>query len=423
MNKQEAVSFVMSLNPGKSTLGLQRISSFLEKTGNPQNRFPSFLITGTNGKGSTATYISSILQEAGHKVGTFTSPFLDDFSERIVVNGKKIPDRELARLVEKTKNELSHHSSSLSFFEFITAVAFQFFASQKVDVAVLEIGMGGRKDATNAVENAVGCAITNIGLEHTQYLGKTRKKIAWEKAGIIKKNSVVATTEQDAKIRKVFEDECKEKKASLLYYPEHFSFKRKSFSLKKQFFDFFSRGKSINGLEIKMLGFHQFYNASLAVVLLLAQDKFAVSEQAIRSGLKKAFIPGRFEIERKKPLVVLDACHNPPGLRAFANTFKENFPKKRAAIVFGCSSDKNFSQMLRNLKPIAEKIIVCRAEWRGMDTLQICKTAKNLGFGKVIEIPSVEKAVRFAVKNNNGIVCVCGSIFVLSEARKALKEC
>ncbi len=423
MDKKQAVSFVMKLDPGKSTPGLEKISRFLGKAGNPQDSFQSIIVSGTNGKGSTVQYISNILMEAGYKVGAYTSPFLEDFNERIVVNGKKIGNKELAVLVGETKKQVEEFRIKLSFFEFVTVLAFKHFARKEVDVAVLEVGMGGRLDATNVAENVLGCAITNIALEHTQWLGRTRKKIAFEKAGIIKENSVLVTTELDPKIRKVFEKKCLQNNSGFYFFPKHFSFKQKFFDSEKQVFDFWFGKAKIADLEIGLLGRHQLYNASLAVALLVClRKKLFFSKKDIVNGLRKTRWLGRFETVRKKPLVVFDACHNPAGVRVFRETFEQNFPKEKAVIVFGCSSDKDVRRMLREIRPVAESLIVCSAKWRGMKTKKIGKIAKKTGFGKISCIDSVQSAVKSALREKKKIVCVLGSIFVLGEAKKLFKN-
>ena len=418
MDKKGAVSFVMSLNPGKYRLGLERMSAFLSKINNPENSFQSIIIAGTNGKGSTASYIASILQEAGHKVGKYTSPFLKDFNERIAVNGKKITGKELIAVIEETKNEMKKHKIAPSFFEFVTVLAFKHFAKNKIDIAVLEVGMGGRLDATNTVKNVLGCAITNIALEHTQWLGKTRAKIAKEKAGIIKQNSVLCTTEQARKIRRIFEKECRRKNSKFYYLPRDFSFKGKHFDLKKQVFDFSWQNRKIKNIEIRLLGTHQLYNASLAVAVLLSlKNSIAITEKQIKKGLKKTKWNGRFEIVRKKPLTVFDACHNSAGVKSFRQTFQQIFPGKKAIIVFGCSADKDAKKMLAELKPIAEELIICRAKWRGMETKKVFTAARKLGYKKITLIDDVKSSVKKAVQQKKKIVCVLGSIFLLSDAQ------
>jgi dihydrofolate synthase / folylpolyglutamate synthase len=423
MDKEAAVSYVMGLNPRKYELGLENIRAFLQKSGNPQDMFPSLIVGGTNGKGSTAHFLASILTESGYHTGRFTSPFLYDFNERIVINNTPISDSDFVRLIGEIKHQTEEWGIHLSFFEFITVIALAYFAEQNIDVAVLEVGLGGRFDATNVVENVLASGITNIELEHMEWLGDSLEKIANEKAGIIKKDSVLCTTEKKDVINSLFHDRCEEHDSLFLQEGVDFSVKRNGFDQNKQMFTFSFGEKKMTNLDIHLLGEYQVKNAGLAMSMVHAiENKFPVSEEAMRAGLEKTLFEGRFEIISRNPLRIIDACHNPAGMRAFRKAFQELFPQKKASVVFGISEDKNADEMIADIAPIIDHLLVTRAQWRGMAPEKIQRIAQKKGIEKITIIPQVNQAVTALFDKKPEIACVCGSIFVLSEAGKLFKR-
>ena len=423
MNKEEAVSYVLGLNPRKYELGLKQIGAFLKKSENPHNAFPSLIVGGTNGKGSTAHFLASMLGEGGYKVGRFTSPFLYDFNERIVVNTIPISDAEVTRFITEIKQQTEEWDIHLSFFEFITVIALKYFAQQNVDVAVLEVGLGGRLDATNIVENVLASGITNIELEHMEWLGDSLEKIAHEKAGIIKKNSILCTTEKKDVINSLFYARCEEQDTKFVQAGIDFFAKRTRFDQTAQTFTFTRGTKKLDKMIIHLLGKHQVENAALALALVYAIEKnFPVSEEAIRTGLEKTTFEGRFEIIAQDPLRIIDAGHNPAGMHAFRKTFQELFPNKKASFVFGISEDKKAEEMIAELVPITDHLIATRAQWRGMAPEKIEQIARKMGIETCSSIPQVEKAIETLFAKNADISCVCGSVFVLSEAGKLFKR-
>jgi len=400
MGKKEALAFLGKLQAKGIRLGLGRLEVFLPLINSPEEKFKSVHVTGTNGKGSTAAMIASILQQAGYKTGLYTSPHLLKLNERIQVNGKQITDKRLFGIVNELKKEYEDCREELTFFEYITAVAFRYFAEQKVDFAVVEAGMGGRLDATNVIMPLVS-VITNVEREHQQHLGKTAQAIAKEKAGIIKEHIPVVTAEWKKTILKIFKKKCKENKSKLVV-------------VKKPF-----KGR------LGLLGSFQRWNAATAVAVAkeLQKQGVLISEKAIREGLANAKWPGRFQIAKKNPTVIFDCAHNPACAFVLSKAFKEQFPGKRALLVIGISEDKNAAGMAKLLKPIAERVFVTAAKHRAMEPKKLANQFQRLSTETEI-VQGVGNAVRNAIKSaaKSDVVLVTGSCFVVGEAMKLLKQ-
>lgn len=396
MRKSEAFAFLKELESKGIILGLARIKKFLRLLGNPEKRFVSIHIAGTNAKGSVAAMIEAILRNAGYKTALYTSPHLLRLNERIKVNAKEISDKQLFSLIEELKQHMEKSRIQLTHFEFVTALAFLHFARCNVDFAVVETGMGGRLDATNVLKPAASI-ITHVAIEHQQYLGKTIKNIAREKAGIIKPRVPTITAETKKSALSVFRKICAEKKSKLLV-------------IKKPF----------NG-KIGLLGFFQKINAAVAIAAVyeLQAQGISVSRNAILQGIAKTKWPGRFEIVQRKPTVILDCCHNPDAAVALAKAFKQIFPGKKAILAVGISSDKDAAKVVSLLSPIAKSAIVTEAAFRALPAEKIKKEFEKNRVG-AIEIKRVKNAAKKAIKaaGTNGIVLITGSCFVVGEALK-----
>ena len=388
------MAFLEGLQGRGIKLGLGRIEAFLKSVGRPHEKFRSVHIAGTNGKGSTAAMLESILREAGYKTGLYTSPHLVRFNERIQVNGSPISDSALAQLISETKDEAEKFGIHLTFFEFLTVMAFKRFASQGVDFAVVETGMGGRLDATNVVKPLV-CAITNVERDHQQFLGNAIENIASEKAGVIKQGIPVVTAEWKKTVLNVFRERALEKNASLRVIDKPFE------------------GR------LGLLGSFQKWNAALALSIVeeLQKQGIGVSEEAVEAGLLNASWPGRFQIVRKKPTVILDCAHNPACCVVLARSFKELFPGKKASLVFGASSGKEVKRMAALLSPIAEKACVTAANYRGMPFGKTASFFESRGF-PVEKISGVENALKKALSSasRDDVILVAGSCFLVGEA-------
>jgi len=383
MNHKQSTKYLFSLQHFGTKLGLANITRLLDKLGNPHKGLKVIHVAGTNGKGSVCAMISSILEKAGYRVGMYTSPHLKDLNERFLVNGEKISNKDIARLTAIVKK----YREDQTFFEILTAMAFLYFKEQKVDFLVLEVGLGGRLDATNVIKPLVSI-ITNIGKEHTEYLGKNIANIAYEKAGVIKKN-IPTITAANGKALKVIENVAKDRSSKLFLVN-----KKKNFTL------------SLNG------GFQQL-NAAVAVEtieVLKRHYNLNITESHIDSGLKTAYWSGRFEYIKNNILV--DCAHNLDGVKALVNELKKI--KKKIILVIGILKDKDKEAMLKLLEPFASKIILTKAKVpRATEPKELAKYLKK--DHKTINDP--KKALKYAksIAKKNDLILVAGSIYIVGE--------
>ncbi|MBI5491760.1 MAG: bifunctional folylpolyglutamate synthase/dihydrofolate synthase [Deltaproteobacteria bacterium] len=424
--RNKTLEYLSSLHGHGIKLSLSRIKELLRLLGNPQDDFPTIHIAGTNGKGSTAAYLSSISGRAGFKTGLYTSPHLIKFNERIQVSGRPISDQAMRRIavkVRKAAKKMTGPDRALSFFEFTTAMAFLYFKERSVDIGVIETGMGGRFDATNVVTPLVS-VITNIGLDHTMYLGAKVKDIAFEKAGIIKRGVPVITGEEKAEALAVIEKASRRMGARLLKIGQDFT-PRKGHDGR---LDYSGVDIDIKSLTPGLRGAHQFKNAAcaLAAIEVLRGSGFKIPVKAIRQGLKGTIWPARVDVVSRRPLVILDAAHNPDGALTLANALKE-FRYKSLTLVLGIMADKDIPGILSSLAPLADNIIVCAPETdRAASPALIVRMLGRMlrPFSKPAVVKSsVKDGVAAALKDarKGDAVCVTGSIFTVGEAKKYLK--
>ncbi|MCK5547566.1 MAG: hypothetical protein KAI64_01020, partial [Thermoplasmata archaeon] len=369
--------------------------------------------------------IASILRAQGYKVGLYTSPHLIDFTERIRVNGEEIGRDDVLRLMTKIRPAMESMASESktkqpTFFEVATAMAFMYFAEKKVDFAVLEVGLGGRLDATNVVDPLV-TVITRITHEHTEHLGKELDRIAWEKAGIIKENVPVVTTEK--KFQKVIRDVAKEKGAKVLLVGSDIKYASKKTTLKEQ--SFIYRGKSKYELKTKLIGRFQLENAAAAVgaVETLKDAGINISPSAIRKGVYEAEWPGRFQVVMIRPLVILDCAHNPDGARALTESLRM-IKRRNLTLVAGMLKDKDIEGIAKALGPLTRQLIVASPK-----TSRACAPAEmKKAFHPYVDNVEIEKDVGSAVDSAlsrsgpDDTVCITGSIYTIGEAMEHLKN-
>jgi folylpolyglutamate synthase/dihydrofolate synthase len=347
MNYQDAIDYIHNTHKFGMKLGLDNIKRLLMHLGNPQNNLKFIHVAGTNGKGSTCAFINSILLEAGFKVGLYTSPYLEEFEERMRINNQNIPKDKLIYyveyikpIIEKIVDEGYNHPTE---FEIITAIAFKYFCDENVDFVVLEVGLGGRFDATNVIESSLVSVITTIDYDHMDKLGDTLEKIAFEKAGIIKENGTVVSFYQKDEALKVIEEVSGLKNASLSVMDMN-DVKIKESNSNHQVFDY----KNYKSLKIGIIGKHQVYNASLSIMAVekLKQYGINISEDVIRRGLSKTKWPGRIEVISKLPLIVIDGAHNPQGMAVLKEALNL-FTYNRLILVIGMLKDKDTDSMLK----------------------------------------------------------------------------
>ncbi|MFQ3297110.1 MAG: dihydrofolate synthase/folylpolyglutamate synthase [Polaribacter sp.] len=372
---------------------LTNILAFSEALCFPEKKFKSIHVGGTNGKGSTSHMLASILQEAGYKVGLYTSPHLKNFTERVRINGEEIPKEKVTSFIHKNKVFLERHK--LSFFEMTVGMAFDYFASEKVDIAIIEVGLGGRLDSTNLITPEIS-VITNIGLDHTQFLGETLPEIAFEKAGIIKKHIPVIIGEEQASVKSVFVTKAQAEKAPIYF--------------------------ALDDLEVyksDLLGDYQKQNSKTAVAAIKTLQGFEVSNEHIKSGLlnvvKNTNLKGRWQILQEHPKVICDTAHNKEGLQIVLNQLKrETF--KVLHIVLGVVSDKNLEDIL-SLFPSSANYYFCEPDIpRGLSVSVLQENALKFGLvGK--KYATVKEALKMALLNANqqDIIYVGGSTFVVAE--------
>jgi dihydrofolate synthase/folylpolyglutamate synthase len=368
----EAIAWIKGLQKFGIKPGLERMNWMLESLGHPQNRLKFIHIAGTNGKGSTAAYIGSVLQEAGFVVGSFTSPGIDLFLDRIRLNGEDIPESVLVQLIERIRpltEELEQMEwGSLTEFEATTILAILYFGTVAYpDFVVWETGLGGRLDSTNVVIPII-TAITNIGHDHMDILGETLEEIALEKAGIIKPGVPIVTTEEKQSSREILSQVAKDKKASFYYLGKQFVVLRNTYSesfLSGEQFAFEGPFASYHELKVPLLGEHQMKNAALAVMVLeVLRQYYAVfyEEKDLRRGLENVTWPGRFEIVQKNPYLILDGAHNIEGAESLVRTFVDCFPGKKAKLLFSALRDKNIEGMVHKLMSISDHVIISETD-------------------------------------------------------------
>ena len=341
-NYQQTIDYLYSLEYSGIKLGLENVTHLLQFLGNPQKKWPAIHIAGTNGKGSIAAFIYTILREAGFKVGLYTSPHLVDFSERIRINEKKIPWETIVEYTRNLKNQIEKQQAT--FFEATTAVAFAYFADQPVDIAVIETGLGGRLDATNLVQPLV-TIITSISKDHEQYLGNTLPQIAFEKAGIIKTEVPCFTIQQGSEILRVLQEKADEQKAPFFVVQPASHLRIRDEDIEGSTFDLLMPQGSLQNLRISLAGTHQARNAALAVAAVMNLKSFPCDEHHIREGLFKTSWPGRFQRLAEDPLTILDVAHNPDGFEKVLSFISERVPEKNIQAIVGISKDKDYRKI------------------------------------------------------------------------------
>jgi len=421
MEYNEALKYIHGSHKFGVKLGLTNITRLLELMGNPHRKLRFVHVAGTNGKGSTVAFISSILAKAGYRTGIYTSPYIERFTERIKINDVEISEQDLSRITqfvkEKAEKMLSQGGNHPTEFEIITAIAFQYFYEKKCDVVVLEVGLGGRFDSTNVIDTPLVSVITTISYDHMDRLGNTLPEIAFEKAGIIKPGGDVVIYPQRAEVEKVFEDVCIERGA-LLHRADFSKLRLENFSIDGQTF----RYKNYEDLRISLLGEHQAANAAVAVeaVEILKNKGLRINESHIRDGLSNTRWPGRLEVLNKDPVFLIDGAHNPEGAMVLRDALNKYFPDKEKIFIIGMLKDKDYKAVIETIAPIASRFVtVTPGSERALPAAELGKFietyCKNVTISDTIE-EAVQASLKFA--KGNSVICAFGSLYYIGEIRK-----
>jgi len=428
INYAEALDYIYDLNKYGIKLGLKNITYLLFLLGNPHQKLNIIHIAGTNGKGSTAAIISSILQSEGFKVGLYTSPHLVDFTERMKINFQSISEKRVCELLERIKpyNEEVAHTAGYNhptFFEVITSMAFLYFFEEKVDFLVLEVGLGGRLDATNVCQPLIS-VITCIDYDHMDKLGNSLKEIAREKGGIIKPGGMVITSDQYVEAYDEIKKIANEKNSLIFSIGKEIDYKIIKSDIKGNTFNLKGIYNNYKDLFIPLLGKHQVSNAATAVTAIeaLRIKGLNISPRAIKEGLEKVKWEGRLEIIQYNPLLILDGAHNPNGVKMVRQALEEIFYYHRLILVLAIFSDKDYKKMIQIISPIADLIITTKAENPRATPPQIIaqEAAQYISQDRIIVIENIPQAIKCALSNSHkdDLICITGSLYTIGEAKR-----
>lgn len=424
---EKVTNYLFSLKGRYKKQGLKNISILLDLIRNPHKSLKVIHVGGTKGKGSVTFFIGSILQSAGYNVGVTTSPHLIEYTERIKINDKQITKMEILNNI----NEIRPHLEKMfdlgyepSFFEITTALAFKYFKEKNVDYAVIEVGVGGRYDATNVVKPMVA-VITNSTLDHQHILGNSVNEIAKEESAIIKKGCIVVTATDDINVLKIYKKKCKNEGVPLYVVGKDLSFNRLKYNLKGQTFNVKGITNIFNDIHISLLGKYQIVNAVTAIAAVEALIKIGVNipTESIKFGLKNTKWRGRLEIVQKSPFLILDGAHNVDSALKLKDALNEIIKlnsKGKLIFVIGIFEDKDIPEIIKILASISEIIIATRAKTeRSADAKKIADVAKKY-CDNVILKEDVKEAINQALNlaDKNDVICVTGSLYVVAEAMK-----
>jgi dihydrofolate synthase/folylpolyglutamate synthase len=415
----ETLNYIYNLRGGEIDLKLDRVDRALALFDRPERSYPSFHIAGTNGKGSTAAMLHRILTLAGYRTALYTSPHIMSFTERIRVRDREITEDEVVALAEEIERRTSAAGIRLTFFEFITVMAFVYFGRRSVDVAIVEVGLGGRLDATNFVTSCVSI-ITTIARDHEAYLGSEPLSIAREKGGIIKPGVPLVGGRFAPEIQRLFEETARDKQAASYFLGRDFSVSLKDDGR----FDYSGLHGALSDLSLGLAGRHQRSNAALALCALeIARAEFPVGVTTMREGLAKVFWPGRLETVLERPAVILDGAHNEEGVKALAAEMRERLGSRKATVVFAAMADKDWRLMLRELSDIAAGFVLTRVAMdRSADPVEMAAAVRSAGALPAKAVPDARQAVADAIQSAapEDIVLVTGSLYFLGEIRSAV---
>lgn len=411
----DALAYLASLDRMGIRLGLDEVRRLLSKLKNPHLAYPSILVGGTNGKGSIASMAASILMRGGYRVGLYTSPHLVDISERIRINGRAISRGHLIAAIDKIRG---HLTEPVTWFEFVTAMAFLHFAGQRIDIAVLEVGMGGRLDATNVADPLVS-VISNISREHQAYLGYRLSQIATEKGAIVREDRPCITAVRQPTVIHLLEAMCRAKGSPLYRLGKDFRVRRN----RDGTFRYRGLLKEYENLVCPLTGRHQYDNAgtALAAIEALTEEGFSISDTAISEGLKRTRWEGRLEMLRQEPAILLDGAHNPAGIAVLCRALQNDFHYRRLIVIFGALSDKDAARMLPPLCRLAHRMIITEpAIGRALPSGVLTTIARRY-HRRIATISDPRRALEAALASasTSDLICITGSLYLVGEIKKA----
>lgn len=435
MDYRQALNYIENTGKFGSRLGLENVSRLLDILGNPHRDLRIIHVAGTNGKGSTCSFINSMLIYQGYNVGLYTSPYLEEFNERIKINNVNISDEDLAQSVSRVSDAIGQmieegcdHPTE---FEIITACAFLYFRDRDVDFAVIEVGLGGRLDATNVCIPLVS-AITSISMDHTEYLGDTLARIAFEKGGIIKNKRPVVLYQQSDEVESVISSICSERDSEL-FITENDKIEYISEGMSSQSVNLEVMGHFYSGIEISLPGRHQARNLAVALSVLrlleISSDISQVDTEALYRSIRETRWPGRMEVIKTEPLTIIDGAHNPDGAAILSESVDRYLVGKKINLVFGMLRDKDILSVAKLLAVRADRIIITEPESpRAASSAEvhgiILEALRGEDVPDITEIPDIEEAVRQAqsMAGDGEVVIYAGSLYMIGRVRSLLRK-
>lgn len=418
MTYEEALAYISGISWRGSKPSLERISAMMDTLGNIQDGLKFIHIAGTNGKGSVSAMLSSVLTAAGYRTGLFISPYIMRFNERMQVNGVPISDEELADIVEQVKPAAEALPDGATEFEIITAAAFLWFAQQKCDIVVLETGLGGRLDATNLIKVDEVAVITNIGLDHTEYLGNTLGEIAYEKCCIIKPGAPVVAYESDPEAMAVIRRYTAER-GNTLTVPDYSAIESLSASLEGQTF----RYKGSGEYTLHLLGAHQLRNAAvvLEVVEILRKKSWNITDEALKRGIASTRWPARFEVVSHDPLVIVDGAHNMQGMESLCAAVREYLQGEHIVCLTGVLADKEWQKMMDLLKEVAADFVCVTPDSpRALEAAELARylSDEEHRAAAVDQIETGAAEAKARANRMKGVMVACGSLYMAADVRR-----
>lgn len=430
MNINELIINLESREGKKKSYDFSRMRALLEELDNPHIGLKYLHVAGTNGKGSTSNFLYNILKMGGYKVGLYTSPHLERYNERIKINGVEISDEDFIRLSKKVfcaEENIKTDFETLTFFEFITAIAFLYFNKEKSDYVILEVGMGGLSDSTNVIleEDKLASIITPISMDHTQFLGKNIEEIAYQKAGIIKKNVLVFSSNKEKIVKDIIEKVSKENNSEVFTLED---VEISSININDSFTEYNMRfyNDNLEKIKVNLIGYYQMYNSALSIMTILKlrdMGKMDISNENIKKGIENTFWAGRMEIVREKPKMLLDGAHNLDGIRNLTKNISL-FKYNKLYIIAAILEDKEHKEMLKELSKYADEIVLVGIHTKRKTDPLILESEIIKSNVVVSIIEDLEDAIKNVIQktSDNDFIIVTGSLYLISEIKEILKN-